>query len=227
MSSTSSASVAVPYPSRAGRQGLTCAALVAIGALGLLLASTRTAEAQASLPQRHSWELLVSSGALVPTGAQRGVLKDAALTAAQVAYVIRSRFALTATLGWARSRDLASAGGPKVDIFSYDLGAEARVPRWFAGDRVTFSPFVGAGVGARSYNYRNLELDATHNVAGYGTVGGELGMGRVRLRLEVRDYVAGFKPLAGGGTANTRNDVVIMAGLRFDRQRARRTNESR
>jgi hypothetical protein len=82
---------------------------------------------------------------------------------------------------------------------------------------VTFTPFAGVGAGARSYNYRNLDVDATHNVAGYGTVGGELGMGRVGLRLEVRDYVTGFKPLVGGGTADTRNDVVILVGLRFDR----------
>ena len=54
-----------------------------------------------------------------------------------------------------------------------------------------------------------------------------MAIGALGLRLEVRDYVAGFKPLAGGGTADTRNDVVIMAGLRFDRHRARRTNESR
>ena len=47
-----------------------------------------------------------------------------------------------------------------------------------------------------------------------GSAGGELGIGRVRLRLEVRDYVTSFKPLDGKGAAGTRNDVV-MAGLRF------------
>ncbi len=30
-------------------------------------------------------------------------------------------------------------------------------------------------------------IEATHNVAGYGTVDGELGMGRVGLRLEARE----------------------------------------
>jgi hypothetical protein len=52
-------------------------------------------------------------------------------------------------------------------------------------------------------------------------------MGHVGLRVEVRDYATGFKSLVGGGKADTRNDVVIMAGLRFNRQRARRPNESR
>jgi hypothetical protein len=50
-------------------------------------------------------------------------------------------------------------------------------------------------------------------VAGYGAVGGELRAGRVGLRLEARDYVSGFRPLAGGGSARTRNDVVALLSL--------------
>ena len=80
---------------------------------------------------------------------------------------------------------------------------------------MSFTPFVGIGAGARSYNYRKLDVDATHNLAGYASTGGELGIGRVHLRLEVRDYVAGFKPLNGLGAAATRNDVVALIGLRF------------
>jgi hypothetical protein len=71
----------------------------------------------------------------------------------------------------------------------------------------------------RSYNYRKLDVDATNTVAAYGSVGGELGVGRVGLRLEVRDYATGFKPLVGAGKSDMRNDVVIMAGLRFNRHR--------
>jgi hypothetical protein len=59
-------------------------------------------------------------------------------------------------------------------------------------------------------------VDATHNLAGYASVGSELGMGRVGLRVEVRDYLAGFQPLVGSGRSATRNDVVIMAALSFD-----------
>jgi hypothetical protein len=64
-------------------------------------------------------------------------------------------------------------------------------------------------------------VDATNNLAGYGTVGGELGVGRVGVRLEVRDYVTGFKPLAGIGTSATRNDVMMMLGFRFNRHTSR------
>ncbi len=181
--------------------------------------------AHASMAQsavQARWELRLPSGALVSTGAQRDNIKDAALSAVQLSYVVRPRIALTATLGWARSRDLASADDPKLDVFSYDVGAEVRAPRWVAGELLTLTPFLGAGVGGRSYNYRALDLDATHNVAAYATVGGEAGVGRLRLRLEVRDYVAGFKPLGGNGVSSTHNDVVAMFGLSFVKSPAQR-----
>jgi hypothetical protein len=179
----------------------------------VLLSSARTSVAQVPAEPTGGWEFRVPAGGLVPTGAQRDALKDAHLSAAQLSYVVRPAFAITATVGWARSRDLASANDPKLDVFTYDVGAEARAPQWFAGRAVTFRPFVGAGAGARSYNHRKLDVDATHNVTGYGAVGGELGMGRVGLRLEARDYVSSFRPLVGGGSASTRNDVVALLGL--------------
>ena len=76
-------------------------------------------------------------------------------------------------------------------------------------------PFAGLGAGARTYNYRSLDVDATHNVAAYASVGTELGFGKVHVRLEARDYVAGFRPLDGIGEATVGNDVVFMVGLRF------------
>ena len=107
---------------------------------------------------------------------------------------------------------------PKLDVFTSDVGVEARPIRWFAGRAVTFSPFAGVGAGARSYNYRKLDVDATHNLAAYGAVGGELGMGRVGLRLEARNYATGFRPLVGVGKSDMRNDVVVMAALSFNRK---------
>jgi hypothetical protein len=195
------------------RRSLTRRTLTVVGTLGLLLVPARAAMAQPPAAPSRAWEFRVPSGGLVPTGALRDALKDAHLSAAQLSYAIRPALAITATVGWARSRDLASVNHPKLDVFTYDLGAEARAAERFAGRAVTLTPFVGVGAGARSYNHRKLDVDATHNVAGYGAVGGELGMGRVGLRLEARDYVSGFRPLVGGGRARTRNDVVALVGL--------------
>jgi hypothetical protein len=198
----------------------TSAALLALGTLGMLLSSARTSAAQTTAPDTHAWELRVTSGALVPTGSQRNVLKDAPVTAAQLSWLVRPSLAITGTFGWARSRVLASGRSPTRDVFTSDVGVELRPAEWFANHKVSFSPFAGLGAGARSYDYRKGTADATHNLAGYGAVGGELGIGRVGLRLELRDYATGFKSLAGGGTSVTRNDAVMMIGMRFNRHGA-------
>jgi hypothetical protein len=194
-------------------------ALTTVGALGLALTSPRSAQAQASQPR--NWEIRVTGGELVPTGDQRNVLERADMTAAQVSWVVRPSLAITGTFGWARSRDVSTTDNPKLDVFTSDLGIELRPKQWFAGRRVTFDAFAGVGAGARSYNYRKLDVGATHNVAGYGAVGGEVGVGRVGVRLEVRDYVSGFKPLIGGGQSRTRNDMVITAAVRINRSTTR------
>lgn len=196
-------------------------ARIAATTLTLMLASTSAAVAQDAAAHSRAWELRVSSGALVASGAQRAQLKDAELTAAQVSWVMRERLALTGTFSWARSRDRISAGTPKLDVFTSDIGAELRSGEWRADKMVSLRTFAGLGAGARSYNYRSLDVPATHNIAGYGSVGGEVGIGRVAVRLEAREYAAGFKPLIGAGKSTARNDAVIMAALRFNRHRAR------
>jgi hypothetical protein len=186
-------------------------------AIAALIASTNVVSAQET-PKTSGWEFRVNSGAFVPTGDQRTALKDAQVSAAQLSWVVRPSLAVTGTFGWARSRDLLSVDTPKLDVFTSDLGIEARGGEMFAEHAITFSPFAGIGAGARSYNYRNLDVDATNNLAGYAAVGGELGYRRLGLRLEVRDYAAGFKPLIGTGKSDLRNDVVVMVGLRFNRR---------
>ncbi len=109
---------------------------------------------------------------------------------------------------------MAFEARPKLDAFVYDIGAEVRGPRIQVGV-VALRPFGGVGVGARTYNYRSLDIDATHNLSGFVSAGGDLGVKRLQLRLEVRDYVTGFKPLGGVGTSDTRNDMLILAGVRL------------
>lgn len=209
-------------PSTLHTRTLLRSARVAGTTLALMLAPAYAATAQSPDTPARRWEFRVTGGALVATGDQRSVVKDAQMSAAQLSWLVRPSLAVTGTFGWARSRDLASVGTPKLDVFTSDLGIEARPTTWFADRAVSFAPFVGAGAGARSYNYRKLDVAATNNLAGYAAVGGEVGAGRVGLRVEARDYVSGFQPLTGVGASGTRNDVVFMIGLRLDRQRAAR-----
>lgn len=193
-------------------------ALAIVTGFSLFAASAATADAQTLPEQKPQWQFLVSTGSVHPTGVQREALTRGKLTAAQLTYVVRPALAFNATIGWARSRDIAFVQDAKLDVFTYDLGAEVRANRWIANENMSFSPFAGVGAGARSYNYRSLDVDATHNAAAYGSAGAELGYRRVRLRVEARDYVTGFKPLDGAGSSDARNDVVVMVGLRFVRR---------
>lgn len=186
-------------------------AAVAASTLSVSNLSGQAADPQPTPEKTARWELHVPSGALLPTGAQRDAIKRANISAVQITYVARPSFALISTFGWARSRDVAMSDAPKLDVFTYDVGAEVRAPRW----KKSFTPFVGGGAGGRSYNHRKLDIDATHNLSAYASMGGELGIKRVRVRVEARDYVGGFKPLNGAGDSRTGNDVVVMAGLRI------------
>ena len=160
-----------------------------------------------------AFELRPYVGAYVPTGEQRDLLKDAVLVGAQTSWRVVPQLALTGTFGWSPSKDRVTAGDETLDVYQYDVGAEARWADAYAGTSWSFSPFAGLGIGGRTYDYRDLNVDSKTNVAGYGALGGELGFGRLGLRLEARDYVSRFEPLVGTGEAKTRNDVTLAAGL--------------
>jgi hypothetical protein len=190
---------------------------VSVAALAIMIVAAGNVDAQAvSSDHKARWEFIVNSGTVVPTGDQRNAIERGSLTAAQLSYVIRPSFAITASFGWARTRDVANLEDEKLDMLTYDVGGEVRANRWIADKTFSFSPFAGAGAGGRSYNYRSRNIDATHNLAAYGSAGAEIGVGRrVKVRMEARDYVTSFKSLVGEGSAVGRNDVALMAGLRL------------
>jgi hypothetical protein len=160
-----------------------------------------------------AFELRPYVGAYVPTGEQRDLLKDALLVGAQASWRIIPEFAITGTFSWSPSKDRITAGDQTLDVYQYDVGAEARLAREHASAAWNFTPFAGLGIGGRTYDYRDLDIASKTNVAGYGALGGELGVGRWGLRLEARDYVSRFKPLTGSGDTKTRNDVTLATGL--------------
>jgi hypothetical protein len=185
------------------------AAIVTVAAMQMAAPSDAAAQ---TTPER--FQLMLNSGKLVPTGAQRDAFETSNLTAAQFFYSVHPAVAVTAALGWARSRDAVAVSNNRVDVFTYDAGAEVRAPALAIGNGITFRPMAGLGAGARSYNYRHRDVDATHNVAAYGSAAGELGYRRVRIRIEARDYVTSFQPLIGEGSSDTRNDVAVIVGVR-------------
>src|SRR4051812_17724840 len=94
---------------------------VIIAAVTTILSTTTTAtaRAQSAAANPSRWEFLVSSGKLIPTGAQRGTLETGSHTAAQLAYLISPSVAITSSLGWARSHNVAAAEAPHLNVFMF------------------------------------------------------------------------------------------------------------
>jgi hypothetical protein len=190
---------------------------VTVAALAALTTFARGADAQRA-PGARSFEVRPYVGAIVPTGAQRDLLKDAVLVGAQAAYGLTPNVALLGTFGWAPTKDQTFAS-EKVDLFQYEVGVEGRLPNVTAALPFTTRPYASLGVGGRTYDYRDLAgAGAVTNFLGFGAVGVDLAQraGPIGLRLEARDNLTAFKGLRGELSERTaRNDVQLTAGLTF------------
>ena len=182
--------------------------------LASLITTAASVHGQSLAATTPGLELLVPSGTVVSTGSQDDTAKRANLTAVQISYGLRPDLVLTSTVGWARTTPLGLGPDARLDLFTYDAGVEYRLPRRTSDRRINFKPFTGVGIGARTHSYRDADVATTHSLATFASVGGELGLSRVRVRLEVRDYLTWVTPLGASGTAR-RNEIAVLAGLRL------------
>ena len=185
-----------------------------MNAAAIVAVTSGLAQAQSSLPTKPGVELLLQTGRVSATGAQVAERKRTDLTALQLSYGLRPAVVLTSTVGWGRTRPDARVSDTTLDMFTYDVGTEFRLPRRTGDGRFNVKPFTGVGVGARSYNERNADTATAHDVSAYVSAGGEIALAKVRLRLEVRDYLTWADPSGAVGSVR-RNDVVFMAGIRL------------
>ncbi len=185
-----------------------------VNTIAALLLASGVVNAQTAVTKKPGFEVLMPTGTVVPIGAQGDAVERATLTAVQLSYGMRPDVVLTSTVGWARPRPLGLGTDARLHMFTYDVGTEFRLPRRESDGRFNFKPFAGGGVGARSYNYRHVDAATTHNLAAYVGGGGELALAKIRVRLEVRDYMT-WMNAAGSSVSSRRNDIMIMAGLRF------------
>ncbi len=202
--------------SRTNRSALSTIPARALAAAVFALSSSlaSTAVAQDAVAHTNGFELRPYAGAFIPTGKQRDLLRDAVIVGGQASYRLNPQFAITGTLGWAPSKDRITAGDQKLDVWQYDLGAELRAPSWVTSGAIDFTPFVGLGAGARTYSYRDLDVDAETDFAGYGAAGVHFANGRFGLRLEARDYLSSFDGLDGKlSDSSTRNDLFLTGAL--------------
>lgn len=181
-----------------------------------LLGAGVAGDAAAQSIRAGRFEVRPLVGAYLPTGDHREILNDGITMGAQGGYAITKHVSLVSTFSLAASGDKHIPLDDNLDLFSYDVGAELTKSFLIGNGGMTLSPFVGVGGGGRTYDYRDLATDSESNFAGYGSIGGQLRMRTIGVRLEARDYVSSFKGLTGEMTEPTaRNDISIVTALSF------------
>ncbi|HYG67201.1 MAG TPA: outer membrane beta-barrel protein [Anaeromyxobacteraceae bacterium] len=169
------------------------------------------ARAQDAAPRQLHVAPLV--GAYVPTGDQRDDLEDALLVGLQLSYDVHPYVAVVGTFGWAPTEVKGLA--EDLDLFQYDLGVQGQYPVALSNG-VTLKPFVGAGLGARTYSFRDLDdVDAETDLAGYFSAGGAVLYRGVEVALTARDYLTDFDGVGAEGDSSTRNDLSLFASVGY------------
>jgi hypothetical protein len=184
--------------------------------LATLLVTTVAVPARgddAGSPATHSSLIRPFVGAYIPTGKQSDVLKTSVLTGVQLGYQLPSPLRLVGSVAWTPS-EAKDFSNTRTNILQYDAGAELG-PRSVEEDVWKFGPFVGLGVGGRTYRFKGMSASDQTNLAGYGSIGGEAVKDRFGARVELRDYVSRFQEIGGSGATSTRNDMMATGALTF------------
>jgi hypothetical protein len=163
-------------------------------------------------------ELRPFVGAYVPTARHADLLRSGALVGFQGAREVNHYLSVVGTVAWLPNEDQTASFDAAVDLYAYDLGAELGSSKSLRTGAV-LRPFLGLGLGGRSFGYRNREPQPQHELAAYAALGGQLRVThvarrRLDLRVEARGYMTGFKGLTGElARTQTRTDVTIATGL--------------
>lgn len=188
--------------------------ITAVAALVSLAAAPALAQEQ---EQARKLRLSPYAGAFIATGEQRDVLDDALLTGLTLSYDLTPYLAVVGSFGWAGSQgQQALTLDEDLDVFQYDVGVQGQYPL-LLGHGLTLKPFVGAGLGARTYDFRDLDVDAETDLAGYLSLGANLEYRRLVLGVTMRDYVSAYDGIATDEDSTARNDISLFTsiGARF------------
>ena len=171
----------------------------------------------AALPAQERWqqpagEIRPFAGVFIPVGALDSDFKSATMVGAQMAIELNRYFHGLATLGWTHGHNKMFTSDV-THIWQYDLGAELNAVQamglgWY------LRPFIGAGAGGRTYDYRGVNAPTTSCTAAYGSLGAEMQRNVLAFRAEARDYLSCFEsPITA--KKNTRNDIAVSFGIAY------------
>jgi hypothetical protein len=185
-------------------------ALASLAALPLVAAFAPVTVARA---QNYKYEIRLEGGGWYPTGAIADELKNAGTVGATASWTFSPDWSALISGSWTPSREKDPAAPQHVNIYQYDLGIEwstmtGEVYRW------EVSPFVGAGLGSRSYSPQRLGTPSQSVFDGYLAAGVSFGSDQETWRIGIRNCVSGWKGIIKT-TSTTGDDVAIIAGIGF------------
>lgn len=153
-------------------------------------------------------------GALIPTGEQRDIFRNAVVSGVQVAVEARDMVHMVGTFAFSGpSFKGRLQNNDHTHIYQGDVGAEL-FRSFEANSKWMIRPFLGAGLGMRTYDFTGADPTRTYP-AGFGALGAEFQTGNIALRLEARDYIIRYKGISGGDKASSRGEAMFTGGLVF------------
>jgi hypothetical protein len=156
-------------------------------------------------------EIRPLAGVLIPTGDFRNEFKSAETFGGQLALELTPVVHLVGTVAWTHGHTKLTVINNRTDVWQYDGGVELN-PFGRIGEEWELRPFLGVGLGGRTNNYAEANLQTSTCLAGYGGLGAEIQRGMVAFRMEGRDYLSCQKhPMSG--IKKTRNDIRLNVGF--------------
>lgn len=182
----------------------------AAAALALALLAAAPAGAQ---PRNYKYEIRLEGGGWFPASPISDALKSAGTVGATASWMFSPDWSTLLSGAWTSSQDKDPSGSLHVNIYQYDVGIEwsakaAELNRW------DLRPYVGAGLGGRSYSPERATEPSQSVFDGYLSAGLSLWLEEATWRVGLRNYISGWNGLMKTQSA-TADDVAIIAGFGF------------
>jgi len=149
------------------------------------------------------------AGAFLPAGQMHRDFEPSVTAGVQGTLELLDAVDGAVSVSWIDGRSRTDVYGDRFAAWTFDAGLEFNSKQQV--DVQTYMrPFLGAGVGARIYDFEHRRNSAWP--VAYASVGVERVILDVAYRIETRAYVSGFGD-AATGHRETRGDFAAMAGI--------------
>ncbi|MFO0581710.1 MAG: outer membrane beta-barrel protein [Anaeromyxobacter sp.] len=175
-------------------------------AVAAALAALSATPARAEEPAARV-EVAPLVGAYIPILDQRSSLDRALLAGLVGTYDFHPNVAFVGSVAWAGTK----SAGEALDLFQWDIGLQGQVPYALTASW-TLKPFVGVGVGTRTYDFRHAGLETQTDFHFYSAAGASLRRGALDVGLTLRHELTSGGPY---GESETRGNLAPFASVAY------------